>query len=172
MAEESIADRLLNRIQKQTVIRTIKEFLKRNPKLVSILLFLKDLVDAGTEQSEKYLGNADKVIIIGRKNGETRIMIIDGNKEFTLSTGLKLKVAADALIKNECLDDYIKEYVHDSGVLDDITEEQRQEYKKMKESGTGAIDFFKSIKINDAKIEGVEQLAIESTEQPKIQSPQ
>lgn len=83
MAEESIADRLLNRIQKQTVIRTIKEFLKRNPKLVPIVLGLKDGVDKIKEESEKYLGDCDKVIVIGRRKGETRIMIIDGNKEFS-----------------------------------------------------------------------------------------
>ena len=172
MAEESIQDRLLNRIKKQTVIKTIKEFLKRNPKLAVIALFLKDMADGLKGQSEEYLGNADKVIVIGRRNGETRIFIIDGNKEFTLSTGLKLKVAKDALLKNEHLDNYIQEYIYDSGILNDISEEQKKQYEEMKSSGTGVMDFFKSVKINDQKIEGVDQLAIESPEQKQISSPE
>lgn len=172
MTEESTADRLLNRIKKQTIINSIKEFLKRNPKLGVIALFIKDLADGFKNQSEEYLGNADKVIVIGRRNGETRIFIIDGNKEFSLSTGLKLKVAKDALLTNEHLDTYIDEYINDSGILDGINEEQKQQYEQMKSSGTGILDFFKSIKINDTKIEGVENLQIQSPpEQKQIEQP-
>lgn len=162
MAEESIQDRLMSRIKKQTILNTIKEFMKRNPKLAFLALVIKDFADGLKSQSEEYLGNADKVIVIGRRNGETRIFIIDGNKEFSLTTGLKLKVAKDALLKNEHLDNYINEYIYESGILDEITEEQKQQYEQMKSSGTGVVDFFKSVKINDAKIEGVEQLQIDS----------
>lgn len=160
----------MDRIKKQTVFNTIKEFLKRNPKLGVIALFIKDIADGLKGQSEEYLGNADKVIVIGRRNGETRIFIIDGKKEFYLSTGLKLKVQKDALLTNEHLDNYIKEYIYDSGILNEINEEQKQQYEQMKSSGTGVMDFFKNIKINDAKIEGVESFKIEEPKQ--IQTPQ
>lgn len=150
---ESIQDRLMNRIKKQTIFRTIKEFLRRNPKLGFLPLVIKDVADNLKEQTEEYLGNADKVVVIGRRNGETRIFIIDGNKNFTLTTGLKLKVDKDALIMNQRLDQYVQEYVYDSGILEGITEEQKQKYEEMKSGGSGITDLLKGIKINDQTID-------------------
>lgn len=165
MADQNIADRLMDRIKKQTIFKGIKEFLKKNPKLGVIALFIRDIADQMKGHSDEYLGDADKVIIIGRKNGETRIFIIDGNKEFSLSTGLKLRVSKEALLTNQRLDNYVNEYIHESGILDEVSEEAKKQYQEMKGSGTGVIDFFKTIKINDQEIKGVEQLQIEQAKQ-------
>jgi len=145
--EESLADKLMAKIQKQAIISGIKHFLNKNPKARAILPFIKDGIDNAKAEGEKYLGEAEKVIVIGRKLGKTRILIIDSTKPFSISTGLKIEFDSDkpeTILLNKEIDDYLSE-IYETGILDGITEEDRKNYEEMKEKGFDVLNDTKQL---------------------------
>lgn len=137
MAEEkSMADRLMDRIQKQAIINGIKTVFKKFPQARVILPFLKDALTTVTEQTDTYLGDADHIIIIGRKQGVSNLVILNGKKKFTLTTGLQLTTdkTDSAIVAIEPFNKYLKE-IHESGIFDLITDEDTQKFKEMKDGG-------------------------------------
>lgn len=144
MEVESKMDALMGKIKKQVAFKAIKEYLKKNPKLAQLLPFLRGLLKDAVEQSDNYLGDADKIIIIGRLRGITRIMIVDGKKEFNISTGLKMTVEKSGLLLNEEINSYLKEI--GDGLFNEITEEQEKAYLESKENGGGIESFIEKLK--------------------------
>lgn len=144
MAEEteSMADKIMARIQKQAIIAVIKKMLGKYPQAKAFLPFVKDGIEHAQAESEKYLGDAEKLIVIGRKFGKTRVLIIDSTKPFSISTGLKIDYDADkpeTILVNKEIEDYIKE-IYDTGILDDITEEDKKKYEEIKTNGFPELD--------------------------------
>lgn len=138
MAEdkESLKDRLMNSIKKQTMINGVKAMFKKFPQAIIILPFLKDSIDMAKAESDKYLGDADNIIVIARKKGITNVVVINGKKEFTLSTGLKIvqDKTDPAVTMIQPIDQYMDE-LNNSGIFDIITEEDNKKFKEMKEKG-------------------------------------
>lgn len=140
MAEEkSLADRLMTNIQKSAFVNGIKAAVKKYEWLKKLLPFLRDGIEGIKTQAEQYLGETDKIIVIGRKLGKTRLVILDGNKPFTLSTGMDIKCQKDGIEIKE-LDSYLKEF-YDMGFFEMITEEDNKKYLEMKEKGIGIESF-------------------------------
>lgn len=144
MAEEteSMADKIMARIQKQAIIAVIKKMLGKYPQAKAFLPFIKDGIEQARAESEKYLGDGEKLILIGRKFGKTRVLIIDSTKPFSISTGLKIDYDADkpeTILVNKEIEDYIKE-IYDTGILDDITDEDKKKYEEMKTNGLPELD--------------------------------
>lgn len=136
MAEETLAERLMARIQKQTIINGIKHMFVKFPQARILLPFLKDSLESVKIESDNYLGDADNIIVIGRKKGITNIVIIDGKKPFTITTGLEIKQdkTNPAVTKIQSLNHYYKE-IFDSGIFDDISEEDNKKFLEMKANG-------------------------------------
>lgn len=155
MAEEkSLTDRLMANIQKSAVINGIKAALKKYQWLKKLLPFLRDGIEGAKSNLETYLGETDKIIVLARKKGKIRLVILDGNKPFTLSTGMDIKCQKDGIEIKE-LDSYLKEF-YDMGFFEMITEEDNKKYLEMKEKGIGLENFLQNN---------------ESPEQKQIESP-
>lgn len=155
--KESLGDKLMARIQKQAIIGGIKAALNRFPQVRQFLPFVKEGIESAKTESEKYLGNAEKLIVIGRKFGKTRLMIIDATKPFSISTGLKIEYDADkpeTMIMNKEIDDYFQE-VYDTGILSDISEEDMKKYEELKEKGIENVfmDITKELPENTPSVE-------------------
>lgn len=134
--KESLKDRLMNSIKKQTMINGIKAAFKKFPQARMILPFMKDALDMAKAEADNFLGDADHIIIIGRKKGITNCVVINGKKEFTISTGLKITQdkTDPAIVMIQPIDEYLKE-INNSGIFDLITPEDIEKFKEMKEKG-------------------------------------
>ena len=146
MAEEkSLADRLMDRIKKQNIINGIKAAFKKFPQARMILPFLKDGLETAKSETEKFLGDADHIIVIGRKQGITNVLVINSQKEFTISKGLKVvQDKTDPAVEHiTSLDACFKE-VYDSGIFELITEDDTKKFQDMKAGGfDGLKEMFK-----------------------------
>lgn len=134
--KENLTDRLLDRIKKQTIINGIKTVFKKFPQARVILPFLKDTLGTATKEIDSYLGDADHIIIIGRKQGISNLVIINGKKKFTLSTGLNITQdkTDPAIVDIQPFNKYLKE-IEESGIFDLITEEDTKKFEEMKAGG-------------------------------------
>jgi len=143
MAEdkESLKDRLMNSIKKQTMINGIKAMFKKFPQARIILPFIKDAIDTAKAESDKYLGDADNIIIIARKKGITNLVVINGKKEFTISTGLKIiqDKTDPAVVMIQPINQYLDE-INNSGIFSMITEEDTKKFQQMKEKGFDGLE--------------------------------
>lgn len=167
--KESLKDRLMNSIKKQTMINGVKAMFKKLPQARIILPFLKDAIDMAKAESDKYLGDADNIIVIGRKNGITNVVVINGKKEFTLSTGLKItqNKADAAVVMIQPIDKYLDE-INSSGIFEMITEEDNKKFQQIKEKGfegleKGLGDILKDSSQKMIEISGNETPIIEVT---------
>ncbi len=147
--EKSFSDKLMDRIQKQTMINAIKEFFKKYPKAKTFLPFLRDSLMTAKGEYEKYLGDSERIIVIGRKNGRTRLMVIDAQKEFAITTGLKIGLAPGALLVDKTLEDYLGE-IAETGIFDLITKEDEEAFRTLQDKGIGLDTITDAFKKNES----------------------
>ena len=149
---EDKGEKLMARIKISTIIRGIKELFHRYPQTRMILPFAKDAIENGTEQINSYL--TGKSIYIGKKGNKSKAVVLDENKPFLIANGYKIEFLKDGRLlltklestansidikiggdgkplKFTSVDDLTK-VVYDTGLLDDITDDDRQSYENIK----------------------------------------
>lgn len=130
MAEEqSLADKIMSKIKKQTVINGIKELFRRFPQAKMILPFAKDSIANGKLQVMEYLGNDDKMILIVSRGGMPRIIVMDAKKPYIISPE---KISSSVpLLLNKTIEDYEKELM-ETGIFEEMTDEDKINYEAMR----------------------------------------
>ena len=166
MAEEkSAADKLLEKIQQQAIITGIKNFLEKNPNMKILPIVILEFIDYLDAQADSYLGDADKIIVIGRKNGHKRILILNGKENFTITTGLNVTYdKPETMLENKSSKFFIDKLTS-TGIFDIITEEDKLKFAEMKdENGNISFDKLSDILGELKNIKMPEQKQISSPE--------
>ncbi|MCC6721755.1 MAG: hypothetical protein IT243_06090 [Bacteroidia bacterium] len=86
------------------------------PQLIDLYPKIISLIEIFDTEIDKYLDEQNKIIVIAKKNGKTRAIILDGTKEFTLTNEMKINATHSPVISNYNKND-IKEKILNSTVL-------------------------------------------------------
>lgn len=89
---ESLQDRITQSAILNTVLTAAPQIVEFYPKILSGIEMLSDGID-------NFLGE-DKMIVITRKNGKTRAIVLNTKVEFSLTNSMKIEAKENAVINN------------------------------------------------------------------------
>lgn len=89
---EELQDRITQSAILNTVLAAAPQLVEFYPKIVSGIDMLSDGID-------NFLGD-DKMVVITRKNGKTRAIILNTKVEFTLTNEMKIEAKENAVKEN------------------------------------------------------------------------
>lgn len=119
--EKSLADQAQNQLFFQTLLMSMPDLPKFYPQIEGI-------VNTIDKYSEDYLGDDEKMIVIVRKNGVTRAVVLNPKIDFTISNKMSIegKGSISPLIANYEKEEYKQKLFELS-----IIKELKERYEKM-----------------------------------------
>lgn len=89
---EDLQDRITQSAILNTVLAAAPQLVEFYPKIISGIEMLSDGID-------NFLGD-DKMVVITRKNGKTRAIVLNTRVEFTLTNEMKVEAKENAVTSN------------------------------------------------------------------------
>lgn len=114
---EDLQDRITQNAILNTVLTAAPQLVEMYPKIISGIEMLSDGID-------NFLGD-DKMVVITRKNGKTRAVILNTKVEFNLSNQMKIEAKENAVLNNYEKNEW-KEKLLESGVMQTIKEKHER----------------------------------------------